>query len=126
MKKEFIAIEAPSVLPHMSTFHKAKVVVRNKILAEAHNSVGSRSKGSGYSDMTIHAERAVVKRLGDISQLRGATIYVTRVNNQGDLRNSKPCHDCELFLNKCIRDYGLRKVVYSTSTYDPCSQRCQR
>lgn len=63
--------------------------------------------------MTIHAERAVVKRLGDISQLRGATLIVVRYNKLGHTLNSKPCHDCQIFLEKCIREYGLRKVIYS-------------
>lgn len=125
MEKTLMA-NVPEVSPHLSTFHQAMIVRRSKILAIAHNSIGSRSKGAGYSDMTIHAERAVVKRLGDISQLRGATMYVVRVNNQGEMRNSKPCHDCQLFLEKCIREYGLRKVVYSTSTFVPDSQTCQR
>jgi hypothetical protein len=87
--------------------------VRNKVLAVARNSVGSRSRGCGYGDQTIHAERAVVKRLGDVRLLQGATLVVWRVNNQGDLRPSKPCSSCQLFLEKCMRDYGLRKVVYS-------------
>lgn len=93
--------------------HHATIIKRNKILASAINRVGSRSMGSGYSDWTIHAERAVVKRLGDISQLRGATLMVVRYNRKGAMLNSKPCHDCQLFLEKCIREYGLRKVIYS-------------
>lgn len=106
----------PAVPPHNSQFHQAMIVKRNQILAIAHNSVGSRSRGSGYSDRTIHAERAVVKRLGDVSQLRGATLYVYRFNAVGELRDSSPCHGCQIFLEKCMREYGLRKVIYSTSS----------
>lgn len=113
----------PDVLPHNTEFHQAMVVKRNQILAIAHNSVGSRSRGAGYSSRTIHAERAVVKRLGDISQLRGATLYVYRFNAHNELRNSVPCHECQVFLEKCMREYGLRKVVYSTSSSDPESLR---
>ena len=95
--------------------HHATIIKRNKVLASAMNKIGSRSMGCGYSDWTIHAERAVVKRLGDISQLRGATLYVCRFNKEGELRDSKPCHECQVFLEKCIREYGLRKVVYTTN-----------
>ena len=109
-------MEAPSVFPHNTQYHQAMLIKRNQILAIAHNSVGSRSRGAGYSDRTIHAERAVVKRLGDISQLRGATMYVVRFNAQGALRNSSPCCECQVFLAKCMKEYGLRKVVYSTAT----------
>jgi len=97
----------------MTNYHQAVITKRNKILAIAHNSVGSRSRGCGYSYRTIHAERAVVKNLGDISQLRGATLYVYRFNSHDELRNSKPCSECQIFLEKCMREYGLRKVVYS-------------
>jgi hypothetical protein len=99
--------------PHRTHLHYAQIVVRNKILAVARNAVGSRSRGCGYGDQTIHAERAVVKRLGDIRLLQGATLLVWRVNRQGDLLSSKPCPGCHLFLEKCMREYGLRKVVYS-------------
>ena len=109
----------PSVCPHRTHYHQAMIVNRNKILAIAHNSIGSRSRGAGYSAQTIHAERAVVKRLGDTSQLRGATLYVYRYNSLDELRDSKPCYDCQIFLEKCMREYGLRKVVYSVQSLEP-------
>jgi hypothetical protein len=63
--------------------------------------------------MTIHAERAVVKKLGDTSKLVGCTLIVWRVGASGDILPSKPCASCQVFLEKCKREYGLRKVVYS-------------
>jgi hypothetical protein len=104
----------PRVLPsNVGHYHEAIIKKRNKVLAIAHNSLGSRSRGAGYSDQTIHAERAVVKNLGDYSQLRGAILLVYRFNSHNELRDSKPCVDCQLFLEKCMREYGLRKVIYS-------------
>lgn len=100
---------------HNTHLHYAKIVKRNKVLAESRNSIGSRSRGCGYSDQSIHAERAVVKRLGDLSQLDGCVLIVIRVNKHGNLLNSKPCHECQKFLEKCMREYGLRKVMYSCS-----------
>ena len=55
---------------HNTSHHMVVIVKRGKVIASAQNRVGNRSKGSGYSDYTIHAERAVVKKLGDISQQR--------------------------------------------------------
>jgi hypothetical protein len=98
---------------HNTDLHYAKILKRNKVIASCRNSIGTRSRGCGYSDQSIHAERAVVKRLGDVSQLDGCVLLVIRVNKQGELRNSKPCRDCQKFLEKCMREYGLRKVVYS-------------
>lgn len=98
---------------HKTQLHYAQLIKRNKVIAFARNSIGSRSRGCGWSDNTIHAERAVVKRLGDVSQLRGCVMIVVRVNKEGELLNSKPCSECERFLFKCMNEYGLRKVVYS-------------
>ena len=98
---------------HNTSLHYAQLTKRNKVIAIARNSIGSRSRGCGWSDASIHAERAVVKRLGDISQLRGCTMVVVRVNKNGDLLNSEPCSECQVFLFKCMNEYGLRKVVYS-------------
>lgn len=99
--------------PHLTSLHFAQILRRNKVIAFARNSVGSRSRGCGYSDATIHAEKAVVKKLGDTSKLEGCTLIVWRVNALGDILPSKPCASCRLFLDKCKREYGLRKVVYS-------------
>lgn len=98
---------------HNTHLHYASVYKRNKLIATSRNAIGSRSRGAGWSDYSIHAERAVVKRIGDISQLHGCILVVVRVNKQGELMNSKPCHACEKFLEKCMKEYGLLKVVYS-------------
>jgi hypothetical protein len=102
------------------TVHVAVIVLRGKVLAEAFNKNGNRSMGSGYSDFSIHAEKNVIKELGDISKLRGADMYVMRVSADractGNKRfmNSKPCKACELFLRKCMKEYGLNNVYYTT------------
>lgn len=99
---------------HRTQLHRAVIVKRGKILAEATNLIGSRSMGCGFSDRTIHAEKAVVKKLGNLDYLRGADLYVFRVGKTEDCCFSKPCSDCESFLKKCMREYGLRFVFYST------------
>lgn len=99
---------------HNTQFHYAELYRRNKLVASSRNKLGSRSRGCGWSDQTLHAERAVVKRFGDLSQLHGCTLVVIRLNKHGELLNSKPCPDCEKFLTKCMIKYGLSKVVYST------------
>jgi len=93
--------------------HYATIEKHGKEIASSRNRVGSRSRGCGWSDQTIHAERAVVKSLGDVSQLRGCILTVVRINKHGEIRNSKPCDSCIKFLEKCIKKYGLLKVLYS-------------
>jgi hypothetical protein len=83
------------------------------LLGVATNRLGSRSSGAGYSCSTIHAERAVMKMIGDVSLLRGAKMVVLRVNRRGDMLNSAPCSECRCHLEKAMRDYGLARVYYS-------------
>lgn len=103
----------PKVYPHRTRLHHATIIHRNKVLASAYNRVGSRTRGCGYSEFTIHAEKNAIKSLGDLSKLRGATLIVVQYGKDGELMQSKPCHDCTLFLEKCMREHGLRKVIYS-------------
>lgn len=97
--------------------HRAILVKRGKIIAEATNRIGTRSRGSGYSERTIHAEKNVVKKIGNTDLLKGADMYVMR-QGKGDNRDgfmcSKPCHDCQCFLEKCMREYGLKNVYYTS------------
>lgn len=86
---------------------------RGKLLGIATNRVGSRSRGAGFMEATIHAERAVLKSVGDINLLRGATLVVMRISTAGELVNSKPCHACSRHLEKAMKKYGLARVYYS-------------
>lgn len=105
------------------SFHVAMLVKRGKILRVASNRLGSRSQGSGFSNFTIHAERNVVKEFGDISLLRGCDLFVMRIHQNrmtGEryFGNSAPCRDCQLFLEKCQRRYGLRQIYYTNKKDD--------
>ena len=103
-----------------TSFHVAMLMKRGKILEVASNQVGSRSRGCGYAAFTIHAEKNVIKQLGDVSKLKGCDLVVMNisVNKQTGTRffkNSKPCHDCHLFLEKCQTEYGLKNVYYTNT-----------
>lgn len=104
---------------HATSVHAAVLVKRGKVIAQATNRIGSRSRGSGWSTNTIHAERNVVKDLGDISQLRGADMFIMRFSKDRKregfdrFMGSKPCPSCQLFLEKCMREYGLKNVYYT-------------
>jgi len=100
---------------HYASIHRAVIVKRGRIIAEATNNYGSRSRGSGYSRSSIHAERNVVKALGDISLLKGADMYVMRFSREETMRlvKSHPCSACMVFLEKCIKEYGLKNVYFT-------------
>lgn len=103
-----------------TSFHIAMLMKRGKILLVASNRVGSRSRGCGYAKYTIHAEKNVIKQFGDVSKLRGCDLFVMNIHtNKGTgekyFGNSKPCHDCQLFLEKCQAEYGLKNVYYTNT-----------
>ena len=57
---------------------------------------------------SYHAEEIAIRQAGD--NTKGATIYVARVNNQGEDRNSQPCLPCSLL----IQEAQIKKIVYTT------------
>lgn len=103
----------------LTHLHVAILLRRGKILATATNREGDRSCGCGFSDWSLHAEKAVIKKVGDLNKIRGATMIVIRVvqmkrkTASPSLGKSDPCYDCEKFLKKCMKEYGLRAVYYS-------------
>jgi hypothetical protein len=104
-----------------TSFHIAMLMKRGKILVVASNRIGSRSKGCGYANYTIHAERNVIKQLGDTSKLKGCDLFVMNISvnkltGTKHFKYSKPCYDCQVFLEKCQTEYGLKNVYYTTLT----------
>ncbi len=103
---------------HNTSLHVAFVVRRGKIISIASNSVGSRTKGCGYNERTIHAEMAALKKL-DWRELDGADMYVFRWRtSQNNVGLSMPCYNCSTVLNKCIKNWGLKRVYYSIDPDD--------
>lgn len=100
---------------HTTQIHIALLMKRGKVIEVATNSIGTRSKGCGYQKRTIHAERAVIKKVGDMNKLNGCTLVVIRImRGTKEVGNSEPCHSCKCHLEKCIREHGLRQILYST------------
>lgn len=96
-------------LRHRTHVHYAEIRKGNKVLASSFNRVKAC-----LSTPSMHAERSVVKALGDIKLLRGTTLVVVRVGkNSNEFKNSKPCEHCEGFLKACMKKYGLSRVIYS-------------
>lgn len=59
-------------------------------------------------DCSYHAEEVAIREAG--SNLKGAVIYVARVNKQGKDRDSQPCIKCAAL----IEDAGIKRVVYTS------------
>lgn len=59
-------------------------------------------------DCSYHAEEVAIRESG--SNLKGAVIYVARVNKQGKDRDSKPCVKC----SGLIQEAGIKRVIYTS------------
>lgn len=60
------------------------------------------------TDCSYHAEEVAIKEAGE-ENVKGAIIYVARVNKSGNDRDSKPCDRC----TKLIDNVGIKRVVYT-------------
>lgn len=58
------------------------------------------------SHCSVHAEIDALKKATNV---RGATIYIARVNKKGQPRMSRPCDSC---YSEIIRN-GIKKIVYT-------------
>jgi hypothetical protein len=112
--KANISLKSVWMKTNLKKAHIAVLMKRGKILEIASNFVGSRQGGCGYDDRSIHAERAVIKKMGDNTKLSGAIMIVIRVSRgTNQIANSKPCDVCQCHLDKCIKKYGLKCIYYS-------------
>lgn len=55
---------------------------------------------------SVHAEVDALRKARDV---RGATIYVARVNSRGVSRMSRPCNHCYM----ALKDAGISNIVYT-------------
>jgi len=60
---------------------------------------------------SVHAEVEAIRDAG--WNVKGAVLYVARVNSQGKDRYSKPCERCEVV----IEETQIKKVIYTRSDY---------
>jgi tRNA(Arg) A34 adenosine deaminase TadA len=58
--------------------------------------------------LSVHAEINALKRGGN---LNGAVLYVARVNNAGEPRQSRPCPSCLT----AAKAAGIKRIVYTVN-----------
>lgn len=95
--------------------HGAVVVKGGRVLSLAtnkkRNDLNVAFSHEGYQPvLTTHAEVAAMNRIS-ADQLRGAIIYVARVDANGKPLISRPCFRCM----DALVEAGVKKVVYTTS-----------
>lgn len=60
------------------------------------------------TDCSLHAEIVAARDAGD--NLKGAVMYIARVNRQGQDRDSKPCKRCAEFISTA----GIKRIYFTT------------
>ena len=89
--------------------HFAAIIKRNKVIALANNTF---SKFLPHL-WSLHAERAVVRTLGNLQKLRGSTLFVWRSTETSKKLDSEPCPNCRIFLQSLIDKWGLKCVIFT-------------
>jgi pyrimidine deaminase RibD-like protein len=93
----------------MNFNHGSVVVYRGKIIGKGFN----KYINSNYCDkVSLHAEVSAIndalKRVS-AEELKKCELIVIRINNEGFCLNSKPCCNCEKYINK----FSIKKVFHS-------------
>jgi tRNA(Arg) A34 adenosine deaminase TadA len=79
--------------------HGAVIVYRNKVISSASNMYLSRYTIEKPHN-SIHAEVNAIMRVKNKHILKHCFLYVVRINNNGEIKNSKPCENCMKIINK--------------------------
>ena len=106
-------------IAHESKFKRARVgavVVRgNRVLSTGCNRIGfSKYLPNRSFRESVHAEaQAILELLKHKrgNELVGSTMYISRINNSGVARFSKPCSFC----SRLIESVGIKRVFYTTN-----------
>ena len=93
--------------------HGAVVVKSGRVIGTGYNKDRNSPLFVSPEHIKTHCSRhAELEAIRDASwNVKGAAIYVARVNNQGKDRNSKPCGLCEVI----IKETQIKKVIYTES-----------
>jgi deoxycytidylate deaminase len=94
--------------------HAAFLVEKNKIISIGMNKEKShplQKEFSRFANMTyLHAEIDCLKSVGKFD-LNKTTLYILRIDKNGQYANSAPCKGCQEFLNQT----KIRRIVYSVN-----------
>ena len=93
--------------------HGAVVVKSGRVLGTGYNKDKNHPLAISKEHIKSHASRhAEIEAIRDAGwNVKGAVLYVARVNNFGDDRYSKPCPRCAVI----IEETEIKKVIYTRS-----------
>jgi deoxycytidylate deaminase len=93
--------------------HGAVVVKSGRVIGTGYNKDRNSPLSISPEHIKKHSSRhAELEAIRDANwNVKGAILYVARVNNAGKDRNSKPCGLCQVL----IRETRIKKVIYTGS-----------
>lgn len=97
--------------------HGAVAVANGRIIARGYNHHRSSAHTGAMGGCTCHAECAVLHKLLKLknsnqsqnNKSKRITIYITRIGQNGELRESAPCHDCY----EKMLFFGIKTIVFT-------------
>lgn len=94
--------------------HGAVVVKSGRVLGTGYNKDRNSPLSVSPEHIKTHCSRhAELEAIRDANwNVKGAVLYVARVNNSGADRNSKPCRLCQNVINET----EIKKVIYTTES----------
>jgi len=117
MLREIILTKTIMEANESKYFQKVGAVIFNKktIISSGHNYKERSAKNlhrkyQNY-DYSIHAEVDAI--LHARCDLKGSSILVVRINNNGEYRLAKPCKYCMMYINHV----GIKNIYYSISEF---------
>lgn len=105
--KKFLLLAMQMAENSECSFRHGSVLVRGgRVLSVGFNK--PRNSSSNTKHQSIHAEEDVIKRAR--TSIKGATLYVARINRNGDAMLSMPCIDCM----RVLEASEIKAVYYTT------------
>ena len=108
-----IAQESPVLMRH-----GAVATANGKIIAKGYNHYRSSAYTGTMGGCTCHAECSVLHKLqkmrnslhsNNSNKMKRITMYITRIGQDGELRESAPCHDCY----EKMLFFGIKTIVFT-------------
>lgn len=97
---------------HNNKHHVALLFKHRRIISIGQNRLSQTMFRGGRRINTTHAEMDLLNSIRDIRTIRGSTIVIIRLGPFG-IVNSAPCASCMCLIQKCMREYGLRRCIHS-------------
>lgn len=101
----YLASTSPCRMKHGAVIARGSSVIATGVNKERNHPTVVSSEHI-KSHCSVHAEVDALKKAKSV---KGATIYIARVNKRGQPRMSRPCDQC---YNQIIES-GIKKIVYT-------------